>query len=120
MEKICLVDDYPTNLFILEEYLCKNYNTVSFNRAEDCIEYLKLNKSRVVLMDCKMPELSGIEATRIIKKNNPKMRVIGVTGLAMKDEIKECYESGMESVILKPINREDLLQKIGHSIQEKI
>jgi CheY-like chemotaxis protein len=113
METVCLVDDYLTNLFILEEYLNKNYNTVSFNRAEDCIEYLKTNKVKAVLMDCKMPVMDGMEATKIIKKNIPKMRVIGVTGLAMKDEIKDCYESGMESVVTKPINRDDLLEKIG-------
>jgi CheY-like chemotaxis protein len=112
METICSVDDYSLNLFILEEYLNKNYNTVSFNRAQDCIEYLKTNKVKAVLMDCKMPEMNGMEATRIIKKNNPKMRVIGITGLVMNQEIKECYESGMESVISKPLNKEDLLQKI--------
>lgn len=111
METVCLVDDYPMNLFILEEYLNKNYNTVSFNNAKDCIEYLKTNKVKAVLMDCKMPEMDGIQATKIIKKNIPSTRIIGVTGLAMNDEIQECYNSGMESVITKPIHKDILLKK---------
>lgn len=117
METVCIVDDYQMNLFVLEEYLNKNYNIVSFNKPEDCILYLKTHQVKVVLMDCKMPEMDGLEATRIIKKNNPKIRVIGVTGLSSDYEIKTCYESGMEYVITKPINREELLKKIGHSIQ---
>lgn len=113
MEKICIVDDYEINLFVLREYLQNNYEIVSFNEASKCIEYLKNNKVKVVLMDCLMPGMDGYEATEIIKKSLPGIKILGVTANPFEDNIKRCYACGMEGVITKPIIKEILLEKLS-------
>lgn len=117
--KICLVDDYPTNLFVLQEYL-SDYKTKSFNNALDCIEYVKKFKPKLVLMDVKMPEMDGLEATKIIKNINPDTKVIGISGLASLEDIDTCHKSGMCCVITKPIDRDLLIEKINLMTQSVV
>jgi CheY-like chemotaxis protein len=112
MEKICIVDDYDINIFVLKEYLQDKYEIISFSKAKSCIEYLKTNKVKVVLMDCIMPIMDGYEATEIIKKELGDVKIIGVTANPFEDNIEKCKKSGMDNVVIKPIIMEDLLAKI--------
>ena len=112
MEKICIVDDYDINLFVLKEYLKDKYEIISFNKAKNCIDYLKNNKVKVVLMDCIMPIMDGYEATEIIKKDLKDVKIIGITANPFEDNIEKCKKSGMDNVVTKPIIIKDLLEKI--------
>lgn len=111
MERICIVDDYDINLFVLDEYLKEYYEVVQFSDAKKCIEYLKNNKIKIVLMDCFMPEIDGYEATKIIKEMQ-NTKVIGVTANPFQDNIEKCKLSGMDDVIVKPILKQELLETI--------
>jgi CheY-like chemotaxis protein len=112
MKTICIVDDYDINLFIIEEYLNKSYKTFSFCNAQDCIEYIKNNKVDLVLMDCNMPIMDGFTASKIIKKMNPDIKIVAVTANSFEMDIKKCYESGMDDVLVKPVLQERLLKTI--------
>lgn len=117
MINICIVDDYPINIFILEEYLKELYNVKSFSNAKDCIKYIKTNpKVDVILMDCNMPEMNGYTATEIIKKINPKIKIIAVTANSFETDIKHCFDAGMDDVLVKPIFKEKLIKKIETKI----
>jgi CheY-like chemotaxis protein len=59
-----------------------------------------------------MPELSGIEAFKEIRKFRKNILAIAQTGNAMKDEKDECMNSGFNGYISKPIDREVLLHEI--------
>lgn len=116
MEKICIVDDYDINLFVLNEYLKEIYQVIQFTDAKKCIEYLRHNKTKVVLMDCLMPEMDGYEATEIIKKELHDVKVIGVTANPFDDNIEKCKKSGMDYVIIKPIIEKKLIEIINKAI----
>jgi two-component system sensor histidine kinase/response regulator len=70
----------------------------------------------VVLMDIQMPDLDGIEATRLIRANERAtgghIPIIAVTALAMKGDADRCMEAGMDAYVSKPIKANDLFQKI--------
>ena len=114
--KVCIVDDYKINVFVLKEFLTRvaedKYDIVSFEDGTSCIEYVKNNPVDVILMDCNMPIMSGYDTTIEIKKINPNIRVIGVTANTFDEDLKKCYTSGMESVLTKPIFYEELISKI--------
>lgn len=59
-----------------------------------------------VLMDVEMPEMDGIEATRLIRTQiaSDKLPIIGLTALALEDELQTCRDAGMDDVITKPID----------------
>jgi DNA-binding NarL/FixJ family response regulator len=65
-------------------------------------------KPGIVVMDVTMPELNGLEATRQIKKNAPATEVLMFTGLETEDLVRQVFEAGARSYILKTDGREQL------------
>lgn len=116
MLKVCIVDDYHVNIFILEEYLKDYYQVISFDKAVSCIEYVKKNRVDVILMDCSMPVMDGYTATSILKKIQPSLKIIAVTANSFDTDIQRCYSAGMDEVIVKPVFKEKLLDIIENKI----
>ena len=67
----------------------------------------------LVLMDIQMPVMNGHDATREIKKMRPDLPVIALTAYAFDKDRLRCEEAGCNDFLPKPINRSDLLQKLG-------
>lgn len=68
----------------------------------------------LILMDIKLPELSGYDAIRLIKKYQPHIPIIALTACAMNDQKKKCYDSGCDIFLAKPILPKELLINIDH------
>ncbi len=66
----------------------------------------------LVLMDIKMPVMDGYEATRKIREFNRKVVILAQTAYAFPEEMKKALEAGCNESISKPINRNELLEKI--------
>jgi CheY-like chemotaxis protein len=71
----------------------------------------------VVLMDVQMPEMDGLEATRqiIIRWNDNRPRIIGLTANAMQGDREMCLAAGMDDYIAKPIRVNELVQALEKS-----
>lgn len=67
----------------------------------------------VVLMDVKMPVMSGLEATRIIKSFRKELPVIVVTAYALADDRASAMNAGCDDFLVKPFKADELLQKIS-------
>lgn len=117
-ELVLIAEDDDNNYFFLETILRRNrINTL---RAKDGIEAVNLCKTekniRVVLMDIKMPRMDGFMATRIIKQDHPEIKIIAQTAYAMKTDEQQCLEAGCDDYIAKPVNTQELLDKIQKMI----
>ncbi len=69
----------------------------------------------VVLMDVQMPELDGIETTRLIRRNLPGNRqphIIALTAAAFPEDRMRCLEAGMNDYVAKPVDAEDLVSAL--------
>ena len=68
----------------------------------------------VVLMDLRMPEMDGLEATRIIRERWPdrKLKIIALTAHVLPGDPERCLEAGMDGYISKPLRKEDLAQEL--------
>lgn len=78
------------------------------------VEKWRAEKPELILMDLRMPELSGIEATRIIRaEENEKTPIIALTASAMLDEQNEIFQVGMDEYVSKPFNPGELLSKMN-------
>ncbi|MFO7864649.1 MAG: response regulator, partial [Salinivirgaceae bacterium] len=58
----------------------------------------------LILMDIKMPVMSGLDATRKIKVKKPELPIIAQTAYAMEDEKQHCLDAGCDDYISKPID----------------
>ena len=72
---------------------------------------MKLNPD-VVLMDIGLPELDGIQATALIKKNNPNMKILVFTSRESEDDVFDALSAGADGYIMKGANEEQLISAI--------
>lgn len=84
------------------------------SNGNEAIEQIH-NSSRkpdLVIMDINMPELDGIEATRLIKKKYPAIRVLALTMINEQHHIRKMIEVGASGYILKSASKEELISAI--------
>lgn len=74
----------------------------------------------VVVLDVKMPGLDGIDTLREIKKKNPLIEVILLTGHASMESGVEGMDLGAFDYVMKPVNIDDLLEMIRQAYERKI
>lgn len=114
-ERILLADDNPINrrygVIILENKL--GYQVDTATNGLEVLEALARQDYDLVLMDCEMPKLDGLETTRQIRDPRSNVRnhdipIVALTARAMKKELNECLHAGMADYVTKPINIEVL------------
>ncbi|MBF0303724.1 MAG: response regulator [Desulfamplus sp.] len=85
--------------------------------GKEAVEAIRKNSYDIVLMDVQMPEMDGIEATKIIRGENFKVPVIAMTANATQGDRKVCIDAGMNDYITKPIDPEKLYEVINKHLQ---
>ena len=84
----------------------------------EAIELYKANPGiNLILMDMKMPEIDGFEATRQIKRLNQLVPVIAITAYAMSGDEDRIIAAGCDGYISKPINKKSLIEKMSEFIK---
>jgi len=83
------------------------------------LEMIEKNRVDVVLLDVKMPELDGIETLRRVREKKPLIEVVLLTGHASVDSGIEGMKLGAFDYLMKPIELEPLLEKLGDAYEKK-
>ncbi len=114
---VMLVDDSSFNRYVLKSILEKhNIGISEAVSGKAAIEKLKLDDIHVILMDIQMPELDGIETTRLIRSSmsgsNKNVPIIGLSGESGEEEIQKALRAGMNDYLLKPVDSVLLLNMI--------
>lgn len=76
------------------------------------IELVNNNNIDIILMDIKMPNMDGLEATKIIRKKYPDIPIIMQTAFSMENDEKKCKEAGCNAYITKPIQKHKLFNTL--------
>lgn len=84
----------------------------SVNSGEEAVELAKTTKPKVVLMDINMKELTGFDATRLIRKYTPATRVIGVSMHTMPAYAKKMIKMGASGYVTKNSSKEEFFEAI--------
>lgn len=116
---ILLVEDNKINQIVAQNMLVNMGCNVSVaNNGLEALDVLKdSQKLDLVLMDCQMPEMDGLEATQIIRigevcPENQYIPIIALTANAMKGDEEKCIAAGMNGFISKPIDTDKLKSTI--------
>ena len=111
-----IVEDNAVNSMILKAILEKlGMHTLTANNGKKAIDLIENNHVDIVLMDCQMPEMDGLEATGLIRKMEGEkalVPIIAVTANATSTDRSRCLESGMNDYLSKPLNRKELMEKL--------
>lgn len=109
--RILLVEDDPSNRKVTMLMLVHlGYRADAVANGIEALQAMEHQTYDVVLMDVKMPEMDGLEATRIIRQRWPNdgPRIIAITAYALKGDREKCLEAGMDGYLAKPIWLDEL------------
>jgi DNA-binding NtrC family response regulator len=84
------------------------------------LEVLKSGAYDVLILDVRMPDMSGVDVLAEIRKINPEVEVIIMTGYASVDTAKEIMRLGAYDYMLKPYDTEQLVEKIEAAFDRKM
>lgn len=115
-KRVLVVDDEQLILKIISDILTKEgYEVVVANNCEKAAEYLRTSRIDVVLSDIKMPVKSGIDLLEEIKKKDPNIPVILMTGFASLETAVEAVQNGAFDYLIKPLDYGKLRSVIEHA-----
>jgi two-component system response regulator NreC len=121
--KIVLADDHEIFREALKCLLTKQKNFVVVAEAstgEELVHLVKVNQPNIVLTDIRMPVMDGITATKIITRNYPATRVIGLSLYEDAQLVKEMRNAGACDYVLKTALSKDLFYSIQINSTSKI
>ncbi|MCH2219815.1 MAG: response regulator, partial [Dechloromonas sp.] len=115
--RILIAEDVPTNQMIMRDLLESLGVTVSLaTNGRLAIEALNAAASAfdLILMDIQMPDMDGLEATRLIRKGSvrPDIPIIALTAHALEHERQKAIDAGMNDFLTKPIDPSQLIRII--------
>lgn len=118
--RVLIVDDEERFRITLAKLLkVKGLDVKALGSAKEAIEEIGNGGYDVILLDVKMPEMDGVQALAEIKKLDPQLEVIMLTGHASVDVAVEIMRLGGYEYLLKPCPIEDLMDKIDAAFERK-
>jgi signal transduction histidine kinase len=116
---ILIAEDVETNFKYLQIVLSKNHD-VKILWAKTGLEAVDMCRKNhdinIVLMDIQLPEMNGFEATRLIKSEYKDLPIIAQTAYGTMADLDAITAAGCNDVIVKPLNKSELLRKIAENI----
>lgn len=116
--RVLLVDDIDSNRIVVMNILRRfSMRIDTASNGLEAIEQLKNNDYDIILMDLAMPEMDGVTATGIIRKefDSPKkdVPIIALTASLVQESNERVFNAGMNACISKPVSGKELLDVIG-------
>jgi CheY-like chemotaxis protein len=117
-EKILLAEDNEINQLLLRKQFQKlGFDITVVSNGREAVEASQSGTFDAVFMDCHMPELNGLEATREIRSTvsdrHKGIPIVAMTADAQTDAKQGCLDAGMDDYISKPVSLEDLRAVVG-------
>lgn len=113
---ILIVEDNDLNMKLFNDLLqAHGYNTVQTMDGRDAVKLAREHRPHLILMDIQLPEISGLEVTKMLKADAElkHIPVVAVTAFAMKGDEEKIREGGCEGYISKPISVASFLDTVA-------
>ena len=118
MKTILVAEDEESNYELVRIVLQKRYNLIHARNGIEAVTMNEEDHPDLILMDIRMPEMNGLDATRIIKEVNHETPVIALSAYAFEENIREAKAAGCDDFLAKPFRVEDLIETIVRYIGE--
>ena len=115
---VLIVEDNKTNSILLKKMLEQfSLNVTQSSNGKEALSLIINNQFDLIMMDWHMPVMDGLDCTQKIKKQNPKLPIIGITANTDKSAINICKASGMDEVLLKPLRLTELSKCLANFLK---
>ena len=93
----------------------EGYEVITANDGLAGLKAARANRPDLILMDMRMPELNGWEATRILKQEEATsaIPILALTAQTLESDLQRCWEAGVDEIIQKPVHLPVLIEMIG-------
>jgi CheY-like chemotaxis protein len=117
VKRLLVVDDEVEICDFLKSFFeDRQYLVEMAHSGVQALEKVRKFNPHVVLLDIQMPEMDGMKALKIIKQENPQIKVIMVTAVETQEKIEESMRLGADNYITKPLS----LEYLENDVQEKL
>ena len=126
--RVLVADDNSINIEVVSRLLKLEdvYDVTIANDGQEALDLVKTNMEiklqfDVIFMDVQMPNLDGLQSTRLIRQMGYSAPIVALTAFSEESNVKECIESGMNEFLSKPIRRPALkrvLKKFATILEE--
>ena len=101
---VLIDDDIQYNYMLIEVLLKKHYRLIHAQNGIEAVALYKQYKPDIILMDIKMPEMDGFEATIKIREISKLVPIIVISAFTFDSDIKRMYDAGCNDYLTKPID----------------
>ena len=114
MAKILVLDDVADAVVLIQKILGrKGHDVAGFTEEEQAIAHARSKPVDLLILDIKLKKLSGLEVLQEIKKTNPAVKAIMLTGYPTLETAREAKELGAQEYCIKPIEKQELEEKVA-------
>ncbi|MDO9512377.1 MAG: PAS domain S-box protein [Bacteroidales bacterium] len=111
--KVLIVEDDDSGAqYLFEIFKTKGAEVFFAGSAEEAIQMVDTDEPQLIMMDIRLPGMSGLEATTIIKAKKPHIPIMAQTAFAMYGDAEKAINAGCDAYISKPINPLLLFEKL--------
>jgi len=113
---VYVVDDVEGNRILAEAYLnLLGWRVRTLASAPEVLRALRDELPRSMLVDMRMPEMTGDELARVLKSrpDTRDIRLVGYTAHALPDEVRKFRQAGFAEVLIKPVQLSDMERVFG-------
>ncbi len=115
---ILIAEDEDSNYELVKIVLHKRYRLLRALNGIEAVTMCEDEHPDIILMDIRMPEMNGLDATRIIKEVNPDIPIIALSAYAFEKDINEAKAAGCNEFMAKPFHVEDLLDMVQKYLEK--
>ncbi|BAE52374.1 FOG: CheY-like receiver [Paramagnetospirillum magneticum AMB-1] len=119
-KSVLIVEDNDLNMKLFNDLLQANgYETIQTKDGREAMDIARKHHPDLILMDIQLPEISGLEITKMLKSDAElkSIPVVAVTAFAMKGDEEKIREGGCEGYIAKPISVANFLQTVARFLE---
>ncbi|MBQ8066591.1 MAG: response regulator [Prevotella sp.] len=114
---VLVAEDEDSNYELVKIVLARRYRLLRAKNGIEAVTICDEEHPDMVLMDIRMPDMNGLDATRIIKEVNHDIPVVALSAYAFEDDIRKAKEAGCDDFMAKPFRVEDLLDIVQKYIK---
>lgn len=117
--KILLAEDSARMRSILKDLLLRNGYEIAgeAENGEEAVRFFNDLRPDVVILDLVMPGMSGIEALKAIKMDDPKARVVMASSLGQQHLVIEALRAGAVDFFIKPLQVEAVIEALRNALK---
>lgn len=117
MAHIIVLDDVSDAGLLVKRILeRKGHEVAAFTEEEDALEYVRNTLVDLAILDIKLKKMTGVEVLEELKKANPGIKAIMLTGYPTLETARDALRLGAQEYCVKPINKEELETKVAEVI----